>query len=273
MRRDGRGGAKTRHSQREDRPGGAVPHSAAASVRLRDRVDDRETETDAARERGSARRPRARTARRFARAPPSGRRRHCLRPRSRRSPPPTHVLSSIASPRSVYLTAFSSSASSAMRSAFRVDRELPGRERAQPPRARGHLGPAHEDILEEGLEVDVLERRRSRAGRPSRAAATARGSARFVRARRVRRRSPAPLAVRAAKHLEMTARDRHRRAQLVRRVVQERSCRCEQRRALLGLTLDDARARPGAGERARPSRGTSPTSAAPRRARPRAGRR
>ena len=66
--------------------------------------------------------------------------------------------------------------------------------RSRPPsrHARGDdLGPAHEDVLEERLDVDLGSGRRSPAAPPWPAAAAARGCARSARARRARRRSPA----------------------------------------------------------------------------------
>ena len=40
--------------------------------------------------------------------------------------------------------------------AFGIDGKLPRREWTEVPGARRHLGPAHEDILQAGLEVDLL---------------------------------------------------------------------------------------------------------------------
>ena len=71
----------------------------------------------------------------------------------------------------------------------------------------------------------------------------------------------------------MPARDRHRRAQLVRDVVEEALLLRQQLGALGSLAPAAPAPRPAAGARARPSPGTSPTSAAPRTARPRAVRR
>ena len=60
--------------------------------------------------------------------------------------------SSIAACSRVYLTAFSSSASSAARSRSGSTRSRPARKRSEPPGARRDLRPAHEHVLEEGLD-------------------------------------------------------------------------------------------------------------------------
>ena len=70
--------------------------------------------------------------------------------------------SSIVSCGSVYFTAFSSSASSAARSASSSASIQPGSDRAEDPAARRNLGPAHEDVLDERLDVDLRDREEPR---------------------------------------------------------------------------------------------------------------
>ena len=65
--------------------------------------------------------------------------------------------SSIASCARVYLTAFSSSASRAVRSRSRSTSSRTRLQRSEPPGARRDLRPAHEDVLEERLEFDLLD--------------------------------------------------------------------------------------------------------------------
>ena len=168
---------------------------------------------------------------------------------------------------SVYFTAFSSRASSAMRTLPRrrgaAVGDLPSRQ------PRGDLGPAHEDVLEERLDVDGAGRQE--VGPSAFASSSRRAMIRSIgRARRARRRARTGRLGHRCQELEMAAGDRHRRAQLVRDVVKEALLPSRSEARLVGERLDVSSARPGAA-RARPSPGTSPTSAGPRTARPRAG--
>ena len=111
--------------------------------------------------------------------------------------------------------------------ALGVDLQPPGRQCPQPPGPRGDLRPAHEDLLEQRLELDLCAAARSPAGRPSRA-----------RSRRsmiasIRPSSSSATSTRgfgaSAQQLEVAARDRHRRAELMRCVVDEPLLALEQR--------------------------------------------
>ena len=64
---------------------------------------------------------------------------------------------SIAACGSVYLTAFSSSASRAVRNASGSARSDPGDVELEAPRARRDLRPAHEDVFEEAVDGDVAQ--------------------------------------------------------------------------------------------------------------------
>ena len=106
-------------------------------------------------------------------------------------------------------------------------------------RPRRHFGPAHEDILEERIELDALEDDEVGLvglGKQQQPLEDLLDPSELVE-RDVDLR--ARVAVRAVQELEVAARDRHRRAQLVRRVVQEALLPLQERRALLRLVLDD----------------------------------
>ena len=118
-----------------------------------------------------------------------------------------------------------------------VDVEAPG--------ARRYLRPAHEEVGQERLQVDLLEaeprcsdvtssRSRStiRSIRPSSSSATSSSGARLL----------------APQQLEMAARDRDRSPQLVRRVLEEALLALEQRGPHLGhaLNLGECRLPPAA---------------------------
>ena len=76
---------------------------------------------------------------------------------------PEVARSSIVSCSSVYFTAFSSSASSAARSASSSAAMLTASDRAEAPPARRNLGPTHEDVFDERLDVDLAETARNSA--------------------------------------------------------------------------------------------------------------
>jgi hypothetical protein len=151
---------------------------------------------------------------------------------------PGRARSSIASRSTVYLTAFSRSASSAARSRSGSTGQASRDERPEAPRARCDLGPAHEHVLEERLELDL-------------AAVHEVG---LISGREQQQTfddcvDPPELVERdlelggvllAGTHeLEVPARDRDGRSQLVRRVVDEALLALEHRAPLLGPAFGD----------------------------------
>ena len=117
-----------------------------------------------------------------------------------------------------------------------VGEERPRGEVAEAPPPRRHLREAHEDVLEEGVELDLGQGEEVRAvglREQEQALDDALDPAELVE-RHV------DLAVRRAaapQHLEVAARDRHRRPELVRGVVQKPLLAREQRGSGLGLLL------------------------------------
>ena len=102
-----------------------------------------------------------------------------------------------------------------------VGEQRPGLEATEPPRARDDLGPAQEDVLEERLDVDLGrhdEVRLVRLGQQQQPLQDVLDPTELVE------RDLdflAAGAVHSLQQLEMTARDRHGRTQLVRDVVEE----------------------------------------------------
>ena len=174
------------------------------------------------------------------------------RPRSRPRRRPPYARNAITSCGSVYFTAFSSRASSALRSASWSAPTTPATSTSS-RRARRNLRPAEEHVLEEAVDLHVSRSRGIAAARPGQASAAARGSARSApSSSRATCEFRGVRLVRAA--ARVAARDRHRRSQLVRRVLEEPPLALEQR---------GARRRDGLGLGARP-----PFSAAPARPSP-----
>src|SRR5882724_11110156 len=120
---------------------------------------------------------------------------------------------------------------------LRIGAQRPVSKRSEPPAARGDLRPAHEDVFEKVIQFDLLELEEVRlvgAREQKQAVEDA-----FLPGELVERdvdllEVPA---VRAFQHLEMSARDRHRRPQLVRGVVEELLLPLERRLELVCMFL------------------------------------
>ena len=189
------------------------------------------------------------------------------------SPAEARDLSSIVSPVSVYFTAFSSSASSAARRPSGSTVSVPA---TSGPRFHARGATSDQRMKTSSrirLEVDLLED--DEVGLVGLREQEQPLEDLFDPLQLVERHVDlvSRVAVRSPVHLEMAARDRDRRAQLVRRVVEKSFLPLQAAMRAAPPGARRSRVHPGAGAHARPWRGTSPTSAAPRTTRPRAGHR
>src|SRR5205085_1336118 len=120
---------------------------------------------------------------------------------------------------------------------FRISAKLSVRKASEHPVARRDLGPAQEDILQEAIELDLVEIEEVRLVRSCQKQQSLEDplhAAELVQRDVDLRRAPA---VRASEDLEMSARDRHGRSQLVRGVVEELLLPLERRLEVLGVLL------------------------------------
>ena len=230
-------GRERRQPQREDRSVPGVPNRAAAAVGLSDRVDDRQPEPDAA---GRARPgrvgagetledPRQRVLGHAA-ALVLDLDHQLLRPVAERAELDRVV-------RARVLDRVLDERVERRAQPVRVDRDRPAHERSEPPCPRSDLRPSHEHVLEERLDVDLLDM--EEVGLLGGGEQEQPVDDRVEPGQLVKRDVELGIGAVPEQQLEVAARDRHRRAQLVRSVVHEPLLELEHRAALLGSCPGD----------------------------------